>query len=66
MAKLKCTEHGRRVLVVGSSVLHRTGDQTPCEWPVVIDGLIYSGRTAEGWVLDPRTFGPNRKRKMGA
>lgn len=71
MAKLKCIEHGRRVLVVdvdgGGRVLHRTGDKTPCAWPVVTDGLIYSGRNENGgWVLDPRTFGPNRKRKMEA
>lgn len=79
MAKLKCTAHGRRVLVLGAEdgrgrpedvkVLHRTGDGSPCGFPVVHGSYVYSGPAilpngnAFGFRLDPATFGPNRARK---
>ena len=78
MAKLKCTAHGRRVVVLGADghghlddvkVLHRTGDGSRCGFPVVLDSIISSGPgvlpsgRAFGFQLDPATFGPNRARK---
>lgn len=51
MAKLKRAAHGRRVLVIGSKVLHRAGDGSACSFPVTYNGFTFAGRDRRGWVL---------------
>jgi hypothetical protein len=60
--KLKCDQHGRRVLTIGDHFVHRTGDMSKCDSKsaVLVDNRSHTTRSYSVLNGELLQFGTNK------